>query len=97
MQDMGVQGESCPFSFNFDPNTFRVGDVVSYRVPDRFDDFPFVGILKEVHPDHVVISPNDPTAPDICYRASRESRPVVAAGDIFSRKGEISAITEQHR
>ena len=89
MQDMGAQGESCPFSFNFDPAAFKVGDMVSYRVPDRFDDFPFVGILKEVHQDHVVISPNDPTAPDICYRASRESRPLVAASDIFNREDDL--------
>ena len=82
MQSMGDQGEACPFSFNFDPDSFKVGDRVSYRVPDRFDDFPFVGILKEVHRDYVVISPNDPTAPDICYRATRDSRPVVAGSDI---------------
>ena len=28
--------QSCPFSFNFDPATFRAGDGVSYRVPGAF-------------------------------------------------------------
>ena len=28
--------ETCPFQFNFDPTTFKVGDTVSYRVPEQF-------------------------------------------------------------
>jgi hypothetical protein len=31
MLGMG-EGEDCPFQFNFDPATFKVGDTVSYRV-----------------------------------------------------------------
>lgn len=74
--------ERCPYTFNFDPARFRPGDLVSYRVPERFDDFPFVGRLLEVHADHVVISPNDPADPDRRMRGSRESRPVVALAEV---------------
>jgi hypothetical protein len=70
-------GESCPFSFNFDPATFKVGDVVSYRIPEAFGDMPFVGILLEVLEDAVVISPNDPGDPDRRMKGTRESRPIV--------------------
>ena len=78
MQHLGNPGEDCPFTFNFDPATFKVGDMVSYRVPDGFDDFPFVGSILEVHGDHIVISPNDPSDPDKRMRATRESRPIVS-------------------
>lgn len=71
--------EKCPFEFNFDPATFRIGDLVSYRAPERFDDMPFVGTLLEVGEDYVVISPNDPSDPDRRMRGTRESRPVVSA------------------
>jgi hypothetical protein len=73
---MQGMGESCPFEFNFDPATFKVGDVVSYRVTGSLDGMPFVGTLLEVHDDHVLISadPNDPTSR---MRGTRESRPVV--------------------
>ena len=71
--------EKCPFEFNFDPATFCVGDLVSYRVPERFDDMPFVGTLLEVGDDYVVISPNDPADPQRRMRGTRESRPVVSA------------------
>lgn len=85
MKGMGGEpGEACPFEFNFDPATFKVGDLVSYRVPDRFDDFPFVGTIVAVHEDHVEISPNDPTTPDKRMRGTRESRPVVSAADALS-------------
>jgi hypothetical protein len=77
MQGMGTTGENCPFSFNFDPATFKVGDFVSYRVPDAFGEMPFVGQLLEVLEDHVVISPNDPSDPDRRMKGTRESRPVV--------------------
>lgn len=83
MQNLGAKGESCPFFFNFDASTFKVGDVVSYRVPDRFDDFPFVGTLVEVLADHVVISPNDPTQPGKRMRGTRESRPVVHSSEVL--------------
>ena len=78
MQGMGPQDETCPFSFNFDPTSFKVGDTVSYRVPEAFDDFPFVGTLTAVHPDSVEISPNDPATPNKRMRGTRESRPVVS-------------------
>jgi len=67
----------CPFDFNFDPATFKVGDVVSYRVPGQFQDFPFVGTLLEVHEDYVVLA-SDPQDPKDRMRGTRESRPIVA-------------------
>lgn len=70
--------EPCPFEFNFDETTFKVGDMISYRVPEAFDDMPFVGILTEVGEDYVLISPNDPNDPDRIMRGTRESRPEVS-------------------
>lgn len=81
MQSLGGEGESCPFTFNFDPASFKVGDAVSYRVPERFGDFPFAGTLLAVFEDYVVISPNDPTDPDKRMKGTRESRPVVTAAE----------------
>jgi hypothetical protein len=75
------QGEDCPFEFNFDAETFKVGDTVSYRVPASFQDFPFVGVLLEVHDDYVVLT-SDPNDLDSRMKATRESRPVVAAEDV---------------
>jgi hypothetical protein len=72
-------GERCPVDFNFDPATFKIGDLVSYRVPERFDDMPFVGTLLAVEAEHVLISPNDPADPDRRMRGTRESRPIVSA------------------
>lgn len=80
---MSSDDEACPFAFNFDASTFKVGDMVSYRIPDRFDDFPFVGTLVEVHDDYVLISPNDPTTPDARMRGTRESRPVVHSSEVL--------------
>jgi hypothetical protein len=82
MQTMGGEGEECPFAFNFDPATFKVGDTVSYRVSGSLDGFPFVGTLVQVYADHVMISPGDPTTPDALYRGTRESRPLVSEADI---------------
>lgn len=83
MKDMKqADGDQCPYAFNFDADTFKAGDLVSYRVPDRFNDFPFVGELIEVHEDHVLISPHDPTQPDRRYRGTRESRPMVDSSEI---------------
>jgi len=81
MQGMGEAGESCPFEFNFDAATFKVGDLISYRVTGSLDGFPFVGTLLEVHEDHVIIcgTPNDPNSR---MRGTRESRPVVAYDDV---------------
>lgn len=83
MQGSGTSGQSCPFRFNFDPSRFEAGDVVSYRVPDRFDDFPFVGTLVEVHDDCVLISPDDPTQPGKRMRGTRESRPIVHSSELL--------------
>jgi len=74
-------GEDCPFEFNFDEKSFKVGDTVSYRVTGSLSDWPFVGTLIEVHDDHVIISadPNDPASR---MRGTRESRPVVEESEI---------------
>ena len=74
-----MESDRCPFEFNFDPATFKVGDTVSYRVPERFDEMPFVGTLIAVGEDWVEISANDPSDPDRRMRGTRESRPVVSA------------------
>jgi hypothetical protein len=71
--------EQCPFEFNFDPSTFKVGDYVSYRVPERFEDMPFVGVLTEVGLDYVLINAEDPSDPARRMRGTRVSRPVVSA------------------
>lgn len=76
---MGQDGE-CPFAFNFDPDTFKPGDTVSYRLTGALAGMPFVGTLVEVHADHVLIEDaGDPGAP---VRATRESRPVVAENEL---------------
>jgi hypothetical protein len=80
MQNMG--DGSCPFEFNFDPATFKVGDVVSYRVTGSLADFPFMGTLAEVHDDHVILI-SDADNPESKVRATRESRPVVNEADIL--------------
>ncbi|MCW1403038.1 hypothetical protein OKA06_12110 [Novosphingobium sp. MW5] len=81
MQGMGETGEACPFEFNFDEKTFKVGDSVSYRVTGSLADFPFVGTLVEVHEDYVMIA-GDPNDPAKLYRGTRESRPVVDESEI---------------
>lgn len=81
MQNLGNSEEACPFTFNFDPATFKVGDLVSYRIPDRFDDFPFVGTIVAVHDDYLEISPNDPANPDKRMKGTKESRPVVHSSE----------------
>lgn len=81
MQGMGDTGEACPFEFNFDEKTFKVGDLVSYRVNGSLEGFPFVGTLVEVHQDFVMIA-GDPSTPDKVYRGTRESRPAVDESEI---------------
>jgi hypothetical protein len=76
-QETAMTEEKCPYDFNFDPTTFKVGDWVSYRVPSIDPGFPFAGVLLEVHDDYVVVTSN-PNDPSERYKASRESRPVVA-------------------
>lgn len=81
MEGMGEANEKCPFEFNFDPTTFKVGDLVSYRVTGSLEGFPFVGTLLEVHDDFVVIcgTQDDPNSR---MRGTRESRPVVQYEDV---------------
>ena len=79
MQGMGAG--DCPFEFNFDPATFKVGDVVSYRVTGSLADWPFAGTLVEVHEDYVVIA-GDPLKPEVLYRGTREERPLVDQSEI---------------
>jgi hypothetical protein len=81
MQGMGGAGEDCPFAFNFDPTTFKVGDTVSYRVSGSLSGFPFVGTLVAVFDDHVLIA-GDPNDPDVHYRGTREDRPLVDESEI---------------
>jgi hypothetical protein len=76
-----MDSEKCPIEFNFDPETFAVGDQVSYRVPGSFQDFPFAGVLLEVHDDYVVLT-SDPNDLKSRMKATRESRPVVADEDV---------------
>lgn len=79
-----MDSEKCPFDFNFDPATFKVGDTVSYRVSESFGEMPFVGTLLAVYDDYVEISPNDPSDPDKRMRGTRDSRPDVSAADALS-------------
>lgn len=79
MQDMG-EG-ACPFEFNFDPASFKAGDVVSYRVSGSLEGFPFAGTLSEVHDDYVMIL-QDPEDPNSALRGTRESRPLVDESQI---------------
>ena len=73
---MQGMGERCAFEFNFDPATFKPGDVISYRVTGTLAGCPFVGTLLGVHDDHVVISA-DASDPTSQMRGTRESRPIV--------------------
>lgn len=79
MQAMG-EG-ACPFEFNLDPATFKVGDSVSYRVTGSLEGMPFAGVLMEVHDDHVVLT-SDPEDQASRMRATREARPVVREEDV---------------
>lgn len=73
------EDKSCPFEFNFDATTFKVGDIVSYAVPEAFDDMPFVGQLLAVEEDHVILCHYGlPQTEQKKMRGTRESRPVVS-------------------
>jgi hypothetical protein len=81
MKDMvDAQNTACPFAFSFDAAAFKVGDIVSYRVPEAFADMAFVGELLEVHADHVILHHygEDQVRP---MRGSREDRPAVSKAD----------------
>jgi hypothetical protein len=70
--------ETCPFEFNFNPATFKVGDTVSYRVPS-LGDFPFVGTITAVYGDYIeIVDASEPGRP---MRATVASRPVVTDQD----------------
>lgn len=75
-----MQG-ACPFEFNFDPATFKIGDTVSYRVP-KLDGFPFVATITGVFEDYVEIV--DASEPEKTLKATRESRPVVSNEQVLS-------------
>ena len=80
MKEMVKPGEEkCPFEFNFDEKTFKPGDMVSYRVTGSLSEMPFVGILLEVHDDHVILAHDDGRRPPQGnkMRGTREDRPVV--------------------
>ena len=77
---MGMEGK-CPFEFNFDPSTFKPGDVVSYRVPS-LGEFPFVANIRAVYEDYIEIV--DAGDPGKTMRATRESRPVVSDEEALS-------------
>jgi len=79
---LGMGDGSCPFEFNFDPATFKAGDVVSYRVTGSLADWPFVGTLTEVHDDHVMLVA-DANDPNSIVRGTRESRPLVLEEDVL--------------
>ncbi|WP_066554262.1 hypothetical protein [Croceicoccus bisphenolivorans] len=79
---MGMGTGDCPFVFNTDPATFKVGDTVSYRV-EGMDGFPFAGRLLEVHDDHVVLTSDlDGAGGGEVYRATRVDRPLVSADQL---------------
>jgi hypothetical protein len=66
---------NCPFQFNFDAATFKIGDTVSYRVP-KLGEWPFAATITAVYDDYIELA--DPGEPGKVMRATRESRPVVS-------------------
>ena len=92
-------GENCPFEFNFDPASFKVGDQVSYRVTGSLEGFPFMGVLLEVHDDHVVLTSDPNDRPAACARPVRAGRswPKRMSADErrteMRRRGQLDATT----
>jgi len=86
MKEMvNAQDTDCPFEFNFDATTFKVGDIVSYRVPEAFDEMPFVGELLEVHEHHVILHHyGEPEGAIRPMRGTREDRPSVSQADALA-------------
>lgn len=83
MKDMvTTQDPDCPFEFNFNSATFKIGDIVSYRVPEAFDEMPFVGELLEVHETHVILQHYGETPEHSRpMNGTREDRPVVSKAE----------------
>jgi uncharacterized protein YijF (DUF1287 family) len=80
-----AQDPACPFQFNFDASTFKPGDIVSYRVPEAFQDMPFVGELLEVHEDHVILHHyGEPEGQVKPMHGTREDRPAVSKADALA-------------
>lgn len=75
---MGMGEGECPFKFNVDPATFKVGDTVSYRVPS-LGEFPFAAEIKAVYEDYIEIA--DYGEPEKRLRATREINPIVSDAD----------------
>lgn len=86
MESMTAPGEdNCPFEFNFDAETFKVGDLISYRVEGSMMDMPFVGTLTRVEADYVMLKHYDPSNEGGNeMRGTRESRPVVSEADALA-------------
>ena len=75
---MGMGDGSCPFEFNFEPATFKVGDIVSYRVGGSLEGMPFVGVLTAVGDCYVEIkNGEDVNSTERAMRGTREDRPFV--------------------
>jgi len=85
MKGMGDHiDDPCPITLNFEPDTFKPGDLVSYRVPEEFGDTPFVGEILEVKEDHILICHYDADekadkSKSKVMRATKVVRPVVSA------------------
>ncbi len=85
MIGMDTTSESCPFAFNFNPDTFQPGDIVSYRVTGSMTDMPFVGVILSVHEDRIIIQHGeDPDADGTPMPATRQPRPIVAEADALA-------------
>jgi hypothetical protein len=82
--------EACPIQLNFDESSFKPGDLVSYRVPEMFDDMPFVGEIVSVENDHITLRHYSPDQSTHLMKGTRESRPVVSKAEALDEKNEPS-------
>ncbi|MFA7554837.1 MAG: hypothetical protein WCY88_11350 [Spongiibacteraceae bacterium] len=89
MIGIGSGGEDCPFQFNFDASTFKVGDIISYRVPDAFGETPFVGEITSVAEDHIFLRHyGEPAETATLMRGTLEDRPVVSQQDALGEQSK---------
>ncbi len=80
---IGMGRGACPVDINFEPETFKPGDLVSYRVPEEFGDTPFVGKIVTVEPDVIVLTHyGDDFAGAHKMIATRSARPVVTVDQL---------------